>query len=167
IFMTNKELDHFLFFNNDSTINAEHKLPVLFNEYTSCPDSCYYHYTSNFWVQYKPLKISQPREGIAGKPIGENNGNWAIIPTLCLLIILARVNPFFDKTIAQYFNASVSNRFVDQLVREESAFFSPVSSLLLLFNLVVMALATPVLLQYFGLNLLSGSSTIIFFKALL
>src|SRR5690606_31837369 len=70
-------------------------------------------------------------------------------------------------TIGQYFNASVSSRFVDQLIREESGFFNPISTLLIVFNFMTASIGIVAAQFYFDIMLFNGTPQTVFYKALI
>jgi hypothetical protein len=70
-------------------------------------------------------------------------------------VLLIWVNPFKNKKIKQYFNLLVSNRFIEQLIREEDAFLNPQNLRLFLIYFI----STSILI-FNGINLFSDGLAI-------
>gem|GEM_PF-3493267 len=92
------------------------------------------------------------------KPLGnfgllKNNFElpWLLVPFFIILLIFGRIGILNNKRIKQYFNASLSNRFVEVLAREEGV-LSPLSSLLLMVYCITGSILLVITFQFFELN---------------
>lgn len=81
--------------------------------------------------------------------------DFLILPILIIFVLLIWVNPFKNKKIKQYFNLLVSNRFIEQLIREEDAFLNPQNLRLFLIYFI----STSILI-FNGINLFSDGLAI-------
>lgn len=75
-------------------------------------------------------------EGMVAQEKQESSAWWFLAPLFLILVLLASISVFTNKKVRQYFNATVSNRFIDQLMREEDAALTPLNLSLLLIYLL-------------------------------
>ena len=93
------------------------------------------------------------------KPVGnfgllKNNFElpWLLVPFFIILLIFGRIGILNNKRIKQYFNASLSNRFVEVLAWKEESVLSPLSSLLLIVYCIAGSILLVITFQFFELN---------------
>ena len=68
-------------------------------------------------------EVGNPKK-IDPQPINRNSQHWTLGIILLTLIIIAYTRTVSDRRFKQLFNAFISNRFVDQMIREEQIFSS-------------------------------------------
>jgi len=101
------------------------------------------------WSLYSSSK--QEINGITGLKNNRLDFDFLIFPLLLIFILLIWVKPFKNKKINQFFNLLVSNRFFDQLLREEESFLN--SQNLRLFSIYFIATS---ILIFNGINLFAA-----------
>lgn len=107
-------------------------------------------------VNWSKFEITEkPNFSLPGLQKNNYDFDFLILPILLIFVLLIWVNPFKNKKIKQYFNLLVSNRFIEQLIREEDAFLNPQNLRLFLIYFI----STSILI-FNGINLFSDGLAI-------
>lgn len=107
-------------------------------------------------VNWSKFEITEkPNFSLPGLQKNNYDFDFLILPILLIFVLLIWVNPFKNKKIKQYFNLLVSNRFIEQLIREEDAFINPQNLRLFLIYFI----STSILI-FNGINLFSDGLAI-------
>lgn len=107
-------------------------------------------------VKWSKFEITEkPNFSLPGLQKNNYDFDFLILPNLLIFVLLIWVNPFKNKKIKQYFNLLVSNRFIEQLIREEDAFINPQNLRLFLIYFI----STSILI-FNGINLFSDGLAI-------
>jgi hypothetical protein len=107
-------------------------------------------------VNWSKFEITEkPNFSLPGLQKNNYDFDFLILPILLIFVLLIWVNPFKNKKIKQYFNLLVSNRFIEQLIREEDAFLNPQNLRLFLIYFI----STSILI-FNGINLFSDGLVI-------